>query len=303
MSSDTWRRLPIALALLGVLVVAVWLVTRFGTVSPPMRLLTVTSLPGAEEDPSLSPDGNFVTFSWTGSDSSGKSDIWVKPVEGDELRRLTDTPDASEHWPAWSPDGRHITFTRIAGRRPADSHGVCARWTGTDDRGAQLPRLVGARRQVARHAGPISRTGARASFTMCWRRAHAECWSSLQQGSTTTTQSARLTARRWPLPEADPAGRLCSSCQRSAASPDSSAIGAAERSGVCRGPPTDARYSSPDRSSAGGSSFAWPPSATGQPSRCQTRHVSPSRHRCRVGAAGRPTDSHSPPVRSTWAFN
>ena len=56
---------------------------RSGTrADPATRLLTVTSFPGAEQDPSLSPDGNFVAFSWSGPGGEGKSDIWIKPGGG-----------------------------------------------------------------------------------------------------------------------------------------------------------------------------------------------------------------------------
>ncbi|HXW03599.1 MAG TPA: hypothetical protein VD833_00090 [Vicinamibacterales bacterium] len=79
----------------------------------PVRLLTVTSLPGAEEDPSLSPDGNFVAFSWMGADGNPNADIWVKAVDGDAMRQLTNTPDINDKFPAWSHDGQHIAFTRL----------------------------------------------------------------------------------------------------------------------------------------------------------------------------------------------
>ena len=69
-----------------------------GRSEPAIRLLTVTSFPGAEEDPSLSPDGNFVAFSWQGP-AGVHSYIWVKAVDGDGLRRLTDTTDVSEKYP------------------------------------------------------------------------------------------------------------------------------------------------------------------------------------------------------------
>src|SRR4029453_11060717 len=83
-----------------------WGVTRLRSndSSELMRLLTVTSLPGAEENPSLSPDGNFVAFSWAGAAPDASPDIWIKPVEGDALRNLTNTPEVTEKYPQWSPD-------------------------------------------------------------------------------------------------------------------------------------------------------------------------------------------------------
>jgi Tol biopolymer transport system component len=91
-----------------------WFVVRNGTPSASaVRLLTVTSFPGSEASPTFSPDGNFVAFSWTGPDFTADADLWVKAVDGDALRRLTDTPSVNEVAPSWSPDGLQIAFVRF----------------------------------------------------------------------------------------------------------------------------------------------------------------------------------------------
>lgn len=68
------------------------------------RLVPLTTYPGIEGPPSLSPDGNQVTFERAG-------DIFVKQVDGEALVRLT-TTEGPEYAPAWSPDGKWIAFTR-----------------------------------------------------------------------------------------------------------------------------------------------------------------------------------------------
>jgi Tol biopolymer transport system component len=111
---------PYRFWLVGLVVVLIgiigWLAIRNRTRSAlPVRLLTVTSFPGSEGNPSFSPDGNFVAITWTGPDFTANGDIWVKAVEGDALRRLTDTPDVNEVMLAWSPDGQQIAFARYDG--------------------------------------------------------------------------------------------------------------------------------------------------------------------------------------------
>ena len=99
--------------------------------SPPPRLVPLTSLPGLEEQPSLSPDGSRVAFSW-------KGDIYVKQVGAEAVLQITKDP-AVDSWPAWSPDASQIAFVRngqvflvspLGGgeRRVAESAGRVA-WT------------------------------------------------------------------------------------------------------------------------------------------------------------------------------
>jgi eukaryotic-like serine/threonine-protein kinase len=73
----------------------------------------LTSFPGDERYPSLSPDGNQVAFSWTGV-SDDNYDIYIKTLGADTPLRLT-TSAAEDGVPAWSPDGTRIAFVRREG--------------------------------------------------------------------------------------------------------------------------------------------------------------------------------------------
>jgi Tol biopolymer transport system component len=80
-------------------------------IGAPAELRPLTSYPGVEGPPAMSPDGSLVAFAWSGRAEAGPNDIYVKAVESEALRQLTETP-ASESYPAWSPDGRSIAFVR-----------------------------------------------------------------------------------------------------------------------------------------------------------------------------------------------
>jgi Tol biopolymer transport system component/DNA-binding winged helix-turn-helix (wHTH) protein len=108
------------LALFSAVSVGWWLV-RLATRPAEVALAAVplTSYPGKEREPSLSPDGNQVAFSWNG-ERQDNFDIYVKLIGSEShLLRLTSAPEADTD-PVWSPDGRSIAFLR-AGTAGRDS--------------------------------------------------------------------------------------------------------------------------------------------------------------------------------------
>ena len=74
------------------------------------RVVPLTSYPGFQQGPALSPDGKQVAFTWDG-EQGDNSDIYVKVVDAGSPLRLTTNP-AFDGAAAWSPDGRYIAFCR-----------------------------------------------------------------------------------------------------------------------------------------------------------------------------------------------
>jgi Tol biopolymer transport system component/DNA-binding winged helix-turn-helix (wHTH) protein len=79
---------------------------------PPMRVIRLTSFPGKETEPALSPDGKMVAFVWDGEKGDNR-DIYVMLVDAGKPLRLTSDP-GDDFSPSWSPDGRYIAFGRIS---------------------------------------------------------------------------------------------------------------------------------------------------------------------------------------------
>jgi Tol biopolymer transport system component/DNA-binding winged helix-turn-helix (wHTH) protein len=103
-----WRIALLAVAGVG----SLWFVRP--TVKAPGPTLTavpLTTYPGFQIDPSFSPHGNQLAFSWDG-EKRDNLDIYVKLIgtSGPPLR-LTTHP-AADYSPSWSPDGRFIAFLR-----------------------------------------------------------------------------------------------------------------------------------------------------------------------------------------------
>jgi Tol biopolymer transport system component/tRNA A-37 threonylcarbamoyl transferase component Bud32 len=101
--------------------------------APEMQAAVLTSYPGRQLDPALSPDGKQLAFSWNG-EKGDNFDIYVKLVDAGTPIRLTQDP-ALDSAPAWSPDGRFLAFVR---RSPEGKGGYYV-----------IPALGGAERKVA----------------------------------------------------------------------------------------------------------------------------------------------------------
>ncbi len=112
------RRWPwVAAAAVAVVAVVAWFI-RPTPAPPAWRAVPLTSYPGIERDPALSPDGNQVAFAWNGEEQD-TFDIYVKLIGGGAPLRLTTNP-AQDGSPAWSPDGRTIAFLRQRGSDHAE---------------------------------------------------------------------------------------------------------------------------------------------------------------------------------------
>src|SRR4029450_522699 len=97
-----------------------------------MKVVPFPSLPGVELEPSFSPDGSKIAFSWSGDKEIINCDIYVKQTEAGNALRLTTHP-AEDRSPVWSPDGNYVAFSRFS---------------ETDGGIYIVPSLGGAERQV-----------------------------------------------------------------------------------------------------------------------------------------------------------
>jgi eukaryotic-like serine/threonine-protein kinase len=92
-----------------------WTRDRPAQIAQNIKLIPLTTDPGVEQEPSLSPDGSQVAFSWNGPDQAN-FDIYVKTtkagaaVAAPPLRLTRDSAD--DRNPVWSPDGSSIAFLR-----------------------------------------------------------------------------------------------------------------------------------------------------------------------------------------------
>jgi Tol biopolymer transport system component len=106
----TWVALPVLFALSLLAFFLAWQKWRTSPAAVSLQANALTTLPGAEQFPSLAPDGNHVVFAWT-DPKSGNQDLYVQMI-GQEARVRLTTDARSDYNPVWSPDGKWIAFFR-----------------------------------------------------------------------------------------------------------------------------------------------------------------------------------------------
>jgi DNA-binding winged helix-turn-helix (wHTH) protein/dipeptidyl aminopeptidase/acylaminoacyl peptidase len=111
-SAGGWVIPVAALAMLGVIVGACLWLRPEEPRGAALELRQLTSMPGDEESPAVSPKGNLVAFSWRDGEESG---IYLMLAEGTERKRLTQVrAPIQDRNPVWSPDGEWLAFVRFS---------------------------------------------------------------------------------------------------------------------------------------------------------------------------------------------
>lgn len=101
-----------------------------------MKAVVLTSYPGQQIDPGLSPDGRQVAFAWNG-EKEDNYDIYVKLVDAGAPVRITQDP-GEDRRPVWSPDGLFLVFVRRVGGR--GGYHVIPALGGSERKVADIPR-------------------------------------------------------------------------------------------------------------------------------------------------------------------
>ena len=114
-SRRRFRLVALGVGLIVVLTAGgLWIKQKKGPLSAPPISIPVTYYQGMESYPAISPNGQFLAFTWDGGDLQN-NDIYVKQVGDGEQIRITSHPN-EEIMATWSPDGNWLAFLRRADR-------------------------------------------------------------------------------------------------------------------------------------------------------------------------------------------
>ena len=100
--------------------------------------IQVTTLPGNETYPALSPDGRWLAFV---SNQNDNQDIWVMPASGGVPKPLISHP-AADFSPAWTPDGNALVFVSTQDDAMGDLWWLSLRITEGDIQPSGQPRKL-----------------------------------------------------------------------------------------------------------------------------------------------------------------
>lgn len=109
----TWTGAWAALLFVFIGTAAIWMKLRPVYSGPDfqnLRIRPLTSQPGWEADPALSPDGESIAFTW--NDRPENPQIYVKRLDRGEIVKLTNSETGQIGALAWAPDGQRVAFKR-----------------------------------------------------------------------------------------------------------------------------------------------------------------------------------------------
>jgi len=98
-------------AALAVSAALLFLLPYWRETQAPLKEVPLTSYPGSQGYPALSPDGSQFAFVWDGGQENAPPQVYVSLAGRGRPLRLTNTPTAARYT-AWSPDGQTIAFLR-----------------------------------------------------------------------------------------------------------------------------------------------------------------------------------------------
>jgi len=105
-------------------------------VSALVRLVPLTNTPWGDSEPSFSPDGNEIAFTWD-AEKHYPVDIYIKQIGTENSIQITKN-FGNNFLPAWSPDGRYIAFVHSA-RNEKPGFYIVPALGGTPRKLLQLP--------------------------------------------------------------------------------------------------------------------------------------------------------------------
>jgi len=119
--ATNWRWTALGGAVLALGVALFLLLPRFRETRVPLKEVPLTSYPGFQGQPTLSPDGSQFAFVWDGGQENAAPQLYVSLAGRGTPLRLTNTPGTAVQYPVWSPDGQTIAFLRYTtGKDAAD---------------------------------------------------------------------------------------------------------------------------------------------------------------------------------------